>query len=48
MRMLLDVGNTGTNIGLFDGDTPWCNKFDLIEPTLSLEGLRLAHDLLLQ
>ena len=48
MRMLLDVGNTGTNIGMFDGDTPWCNKFDLHEPTLSLEGLRLAHDPLLE
>ena len=48
MRILLDVGNTGTNIGLFDGDTPWCNKFDLIETTISLEGLRLAHDLLLE
>lgn len=32
--------------GLAETLQPWCAEFDLIEPTLTLQGLRLAHELL--
>jgi len=34
--------------GLAETLQPWCAEFDRIEPTLTLQGLRLAHDLLVQ
>lgn len=34
--------------GLAETLQPWCTEFDLIEPTLTLQGLRLAHDLLVR
>ena len=34
--------------GLAETLKPWCSEFDLIEPTLTLQGLRLAHGLLVQ
>jgi type III pantothenate kinase len=34
--------------GLAETLRPWCSEFDRIEPTLTLQGLRLAHELLVR